>query len=96
MQPNVVLVLQNGGPIAVDWAVASPRVRAIVEAFQPGQLGGDGVVDILTGVAVPSGKMPYTVYAEAFAAPRSVSASMPHGSCGAHDCGRDPRIMDMR
>ena len=35
-QPNVVLVLQNGGPLAVGWAKQSPCVRAIVEAFQPG------------------------------------------------------------
>jgi len=39
VQDNVVIVLQNGGPIAVDWAVKSLKVRAILDAFQPGQLG---------------------------------------------------------
>ena len=28
-------------PIAVDWSVTSPKVRAILDAFQPGELGGD-------------------------------------------------------
>jgi beta-glucosidase len=67
VQPNLVLVLQNGGPIAVDWAKSSPRVKAIIEAFQPGQLGGDAICDILSGASSPSGKLPYTVYTEGFA-----------------------------
>jgi len=72
VQPNVVLVLQNGGPIAVDWAKENGCVKAIVEAFQPGQLGGDAILNILSGVAVPSGKLPYTVYTEAFTAARDI------------------------
>ena len=27
VQPNIVLVLQNGGPISVDWAKTSGKVR---------------------------------------------------------------------
>jgi beta-glucosidase len=59
VQPNIVLVLQNGGPIAVDWAVSSRKVRAILDAFQPGELGGDAILNLLSGAAVPSGKLPY-------------------------------------
>ena len=93
---NVVIVLQNGGPIACDWAVSSPKVRAILDAFQPGQLGGDAILNLLSGVAVPSGKLPYTAYTEAFAAARSVDVSS-GGKCSATDCGvRDPREMDLR
>lgn len=96
VQPNVVLVLQNGGPLAVDWAVASPRVRAILDAFQPGELGGDAILNLLSGSAVPSGKLPYTMYTEAFAAPRSVDASS-GGKCGTNDCGaRHPMETDLR
>lgn len=96
VQSNVVLVLQNGGPIAVDWAVSSPRVRAILDAFQPGELGGDAILNLLSGAAVPSGKLPYTMYTEAFAAPRSVDASS-GGKCGASDCGaRHPMETDLR
>ena len=39
-------------------AQASGAVRAIVDAFQPGELGADAVMDILDGTASPSGKMP--------------------------------------
>jgi hypothetical protein len=96
VQPNVVLVLQNGGPIAVDWAVSSPRVRAILDVFQPGELGGDAILNLLTGSAVPSGKLPYTMYTEAFAASRSVDASS-GGKCGTGDCGaRHPMETDLR
>ena len=47
-------------------------MRAILEAFQPGQLGGDAICDILDGTAVPSGKLPYTVHTEAFAQARDI------------------------
>ena len=53
MQPNILIVLQNGGPIAVDWAVSSPKVKAILDTFQPGQLGGDAILNLLSGAAVP-------------------------------------------
>jgi hypothetical protein len=65
---NVVVVLMNGGPLAIEFAKSSPSVRAIVEAFQPGELGGDAILDILTGVVSPSGKMPYTTYTEEYVA----------------------------
>ena len=39
---TVVLVLINGGPVDVSTAVASESVVAILEAFQPGEFGGDG------------------------------------------------------
>ena len=50
----------------------------------------------LSGSAVPSGKLPYTMYTEAFAAARSVDASS-GGTCGVTDCGaRHPMEMDLR
>lgn len=58
----VVLVLVNGGPIDVSTAVESDQVVAILEAFQPGELGADAMIDILDGTSSPSGKMPYTTY----------------------------------
>ena len=62
VQPNTVVVLIHGGPIAVESAAASPSVRAIVDAFQPGELGADAVMDLLDGTIAPSGLMPYTTY----------------------------------
>ena len=70
----VVLVLINGGPVDVSWAKASPAVRAILEGFEPGELGGDAFIDLIIGAAAPSGKLPYTVYPESYTArdPREV------------------------
>ena len=58
----VVLVLVNGGPIDVSTAVESDVVVAILETFQPGELGGDAMINIMDGTSSPSGKMPYTTY----------------------------------
>lgn len=62
VQPNVVVVLIHGGPIAVESAAASTQVKAIVDAFQPGELGADAIMDLLDGTTSPSGLMPYTTY----------------------------------
>ena len=56
----VVLVLINGGQLAIPWAKAN--VPAVVEAFYPGQLGGDAIAAVLHGDVSPSGRLPYTMY----------------------------------
>ena len=60
VQPNVVVVLINGGPISWNHT----GVSAILEAFYPGELGGRAIVDALTGAYNPGGKLPYTNYIE--------------------------------
>ena len=62
VQPNVVLVLIHGGPIAVEAAAASTQVKAIVDAFQPGELGADAILELLDGTTSATGLMPYTTY----------------------------------
>jgi len=54
--PNTVVVLSNGAPVAMPWA---SQVRAILEAYLAGQAGG-AVADLLFGVANPSGKLAET------------------------------------
>jgi len=56
----VVLVLMNGGALAVNWA--TEHVPAIVEAWYPGQAGGAAVADVLFGDTSPAGRLPVTVY----------------------------------
>ena len=58
----IVLVLVNGGPLAIEWAVASPRVEAILEAFYPGQRGGNAIADALFGRFSPAGRLPVSMY----------------------------------
>jgi beta-glucosidase len=54
----VVLVLINARPINLTWA--SDHVPAILEAWMPGQEGGNAVADLLFGDAIPGGKLPIT------------------------------------
>ena len=56
----VVLVLLNGSALAVNWA--RDHVPAIVEAWYPGQAGGDAIADVLFGDYNPAGRLPVTFY----------------------------------
>lgn len=54
-----IVVLVNGRPIAEPWLVE--HTEAIIEAWEPGALGGQAVAEILFGIVNPSGKLPITV-----------------------------------
>ncbi|HVP21950.1 MAG TPA: glycoside hydrolase family 3 C-terminal domain-containing protein [Anaerolineaceae bacterium] len=58
----VVLVLLNGSALAVNWAQSSPAVKAILEAWYPGQAGGTAVAQVLFGDTNPAGRLPVTFY----------------------------------
>jgi beta-glucosidase len=58
-----VLVLFNGSAVAVNWAKAN--VPAIVEAWYPGQAGGQAIADVLFGDYNPGGRLPVTFYQSA-------------------------------
>lgn len=55
--PNVVVVLQNGSPVAMPWL---DRVAGVVEAYLGGQASGSALADVLTGRVNPSGKLAET------------------------------------
>lgn len=52
--PNVVVVLSNGGVVALPFA---DRVPAILETWLLGQAGGSGTADVLFGAVNPSGRL---------------------------------------
>ena len=54
----VVLVLSNGRPLTVNWAVK--HVPSIVELWFPGEEGGRALADVLFGDVNPSGRLPIT------------------------------------
>ena len=60
---NVIVVYVNGKPISEPWI--QDNIPSIIEAWEPGNLGGKAVAEIIFGDINPSGKLPLTV-------PRSV------------------------
>jgi beta-glucosidase len=65
--PNTVVVLETGNPVAMPW---HDDVRAIVEAWYPGQAGGQAIAEVLTGAVNPSGRLPITFPADLGQTPR--------------------------
>ncbi|MBL6447925.1 beta-glucosidase BglX [Fulvivirga sp. 29W222] len=58
VNPNIVLVLNNGRPLAITWA--DKHIPAIVEAWQLGTESGRAIAQVLYGDYNPSGKLPMT------------------------------------
>jgi len=54
-----VVVLVNGRPLSVRWI--AEHVPAVLEAWLPGEQGGNAVADILFGDVNPSGRLAITV-----------------------------------
>ncbi len=55
---NIVLVLNNGRPLAINWA--DENIPAIIEAWQLGTQSGHAIAQVLYGDYNPSGKLPMT------------------------------------
>lgn len=58
VQPNTVVVLNNGAPVAMSAWIDD--VAAVLEAWMMGQAGGGAIADILFGKVNPSGKLAET------------------------------------
>ncbi|MDO6414038.1 glycoside hydrolase family 3 C-terminal domain-containing protein [Sphingomonas sp. BIUV-7] len=66
--PNMVVVLETGNPVAMPWL---GKARAVLEAWYSGQMGGAAIADVLTGRVNPSGRLPITFPMDPGQAPRA-------------------------
>jgi beta-glucosidase len=54
--PNTVVVLETGSPVTMEpWL---ENISALVQAWYPGQEGGNAIADVLLGKYNPGGKLP--------------------------------------
>jgi beta-glucosidase len=65
--PRTIVVLETGNPVAMPWR---DGVAAIVEAWYPGQAGGQAIAEVLAGGVNPSGRLPVTFPADLAQTPR--------------------------
>ena len=72
INPSTVVVLINGGALSINWL--QKHVPAILEAWYPGEQGGNAIADVLFGDANPAGRLPITFYA-------SMEQLLPMGEC---------------
>jgi beta-glucosidase len=71
--PNTVVVLETGNPVSMPWR---DKVRAILQAWFPGQSGGQAIAEVLTGAVNPSGRLPISFPASLDDTPRPEEPGM--------------------
>jgi beta-glucosidase len=65
--PNTIVVLETGGPVAMPWL---DKAGAVLEAWYPADRGGVAITEVLTGKVNPSGRLPVTFPADIAQTPR--------------------------
>ena len=76
----VVLLLMNGRPLDLRWAVE--HVPAILDIWYPGTQGGAAVADLLFGDVSPGGKLPFTWPRTVGRVPLTYSHTTSHAPAG--------------
>jgi beta-glucosidase len=72
--PNTIVVLSTGGPVAMPWLV---KVAAVLERWMPGVAYGPAVAAMLFGDAEPAGRLPVTFPADETHGPGTTRAEFP-------------------
>jgi beta-glucosidase len=72
--PSTIVVMENGGAQVMPWL---NQVAAVLEAWYPGERGGQAIANILFGSVNPSGKLPITFPASVNDLPRPTIAAPP-------------------
>lgn len=71
---KTIVVLNTGGPVLMPWV---GQVRAVIEAWYPGQEDGNAIAAILFGDVNPAGKLPLTFPLTADKIPTSTPQQWP-------------------
>jgi beta-glucosidase len=66
-QDALIEAMATANPASMPWR---DKVRAIVQAWYPGQAGGQAIAEVLTGNVNPSGRLPITFPADLKQTPR--------------------------
>jgi beta-glucosidase len=61
VNPSTVVVLFNATPLAINWI--QKNIPSIIQAWYPGEQGGNAVADVLFGDYNPAGRLPLTFLA---------------------------------
>jgi beta-glucosidase len=67
----LISVMINGGSIAATWI--KEHSAAVLEAWYPGQAGGEAVAAVLFGDHNPGGRLPVTIYDETLVKGRNIT-----------------------
>lgn len=71
----IILVLFSGG--GIDPEIDDiPSVKAVIQAWYPGEFGGEAIAEMIMGLINPSGKLPITFYRRSSRLPDFSSYSM--------------------
>ncbi len=73
VNPNTIVLLETGNPVTMPW---KDSVKAILQAWYPGQAGGQAIAEIITGKVNPSGHLPITFPADLAQTPRPELAGL--------------------
>src|SRR6185437_13452162 len=57
----LIAVLMNGSALATNWI--QQHANAVLEAWYPGEAGGQAIAETLSGKNNPAGRLPVTFYA---------------------------------
>ncbi|MEU0881861.1 glycoside hydrolase family 3 C-terminal domain-containing protein [Lentzea sp. NPDC005914] len=79
--PNTIVVLETGGPVTMPWISSA---HTLLEAWYPGEQGGNALVDVLSGAVEPSGRLPMTFPVNLASSPMRTPAQYP-GTGGNYD-----------
>ena len=77
---TTVVVLINSGGLAAPWVYE--HADAVLEAYYPGELGGDAMASVLLGDVSPAGRLTTTIYPADFVERRNITDMVmrPHGN----------------